>query len=342
MFKNFSIRNIYFQDLIEDFLVSAVAAILGIRMFLRLTGYPQIGSDSMHISHMLWGGLLLFLAIFILLTFLNVQTKHVAAILGGLGFGAFIDELGKFITRDNNYFYEPAFAVIYCVFISIYIIQRIISRKSFTPKEYLVNSLELIKEAVINDLDSEEKKRALEFLKKADPNDAITQNLETLYSSLDTIPPPKPHIWIWIYGQFKHLYKRLIATPYFNTGLIIFFVAKSVISSFEAFGLFLSAYRIYVSPSVSVLDQYNSVSDLAYLLAANIAGLLVIAGVVTLRRNRLEAFRWFKRSLLVSILLTQVFVFYRDQLSAFIGLVFNIVLLLTFNYMLTEERANKP
>ncbi|HEY5903448.1 MAG TPA: hypothetical protein VIU39_12900, partial [Anaerolineales bacterium] len=30
------------------------------RLFLSLSGYPQIGGGELHIAHVLWGGLLLF------------------------------------------------------------------------------------------------------------------------------------------------------------------------------------------------------------------------------------------------------------------------------------------
>ena len=37
--------------------------------------------------------------------------------MGGLGFGLFIDKLAKFITSDNNYFFRPAIALIYAIFV---------------------------------------------------------------------------------------------------------------------------------------------------------------------------------------------------------------------------------
>jgi len=43
--------------LFENFLISAVAAILAIRGFLHVAGYPRVGDDALHIVHMLWGGL---------------------------------------------------------------------------------------------------------------------------------------------------------------------------------------------------------------------------------------------------------------------------------------------
>ena len=66
-----TIRNIEAGNLLETFMISAVAAILGIRFFLHVTGYPQIGGGGLHIAHMLWGGLLMLVAIVISLAFLR-------------------------------------------------------------------------------------------------------------------------------------------------------------------------------------------------------------------------------------------------------------------------------
>ena len=102
---------------LESFLVSAVVSILGIRFYLEATGYPQIGGHGLHIAHMLWGGLFMVVAIVVLLAFVGKRIQQFGAVVGGIGFGMFIDELGKFITSDNNYFYEPTFALIYVIFI---------------------------------------------------------------------------------------------------------------------------------------------------------------------------------------------------------------------------------
>ncbi|MFC1956436.1 hypothetical protein ACFLWZ_08000 [Chloroflexota bacterium] len=110
-------RNIYAETLLEDFFVSAVASVLAIRLYLQVTGFPQFGFGPLHITHMVWGGLLMLIALVILLAFLDHRTKVIAEVLGGIGFEAFIDELGKFITRDNDYFFQPTVALIYAIFV---------------------------------------------------------------------------------------------------------------------------------------------------------------------------------------------------------------------------------
>jgi hypothetical protein len=102
-----AVRNIDGGSYLEAFLVSAVAAILVIRLYLELTGYPQIGGGGIHVAHVLWGGLLMLIAQVMLLAFLGKHVKRAAAVIGGIGFGAFIDELGKFLTSDNDYFFRP-------------------------------------------------------------------------------------------------------------------------------------------------------------------------------------------------------------------------------------------
>ena len=67
--------------LLESFFVAAVASFLGIRWFLGITGYPRIGSNGIHIAHMLWGGLLMLLALMLLLAFLDRWVQHLAAVI---------------------------------------------------------------------------------------------------------------------------------------------------------------------------------------------------------------------------------------------------------------------
>lgn len=75
------------------------------RVNLAATGYAQIGGGPHHIAHLLWGGLLLIVAFSLLLAFQNPERKIWSATIAGVGFGLFIDEIGKFVTTDNDYFF---------------------------------------------------------------------------------------------------------------------------------------------------------------------------------------------------------------------------------------------
>lgn len=79
------VRNVDAGALLESLMVYAIAAILVIRVILGATGYPQIGGGGLHIAHMLWGGLLMLVAIVVLVAFLGKSVVRVAAIIGGLG-----------------------------------------------------------------------------------------------------------------------------------------------------------------------------------------------------------------------------------------------------------------
>lgn len=80
------------------------------------------------------------------------------------------------------------------------------------------------------------------------------------------------------------------------------------------------------------MDYAETASSLA-------AGILGLAGIFRLRRSRLEAFRHFERSVLVTVLLTQVFAFYRREFFALTGLAFHVMLLVSLRYMMDRERA---
>lgn len=112
-------------DRIDTFVIAGVVTVFGTRAYLAMTGYPQIGNSSLHIAHVLFGGMFLVVA-FLLLLLSERPNKLLAALLGGIGFGLFIDEIGKFVTQDSNYFYEPAVGIMYIAFLLIWFTSRLI------------------------------------------------------------------------------------------------------------------------------------------------------------------------------------------------------------------------
>lgn len=116
-------------DHLDTFVLAGVVTILLTRTFLAVTGYPTIGGDSLHIAHMLYGGAVLTIA-FLFLLLASKPNRLVAAVIGGIGFGLFIDEVGKFVTRNNDYFFQPTFVIIYISFLLIWFLARIIIVKS--------------------------------------------------------------------------------------------------------------------------------------------------------------------------------------------------------------------
>ncbi len=133
--KNPLIRDQDTGSLLELLMVTAIVTIVVNRAFLAATGYPQISPGQLHIAHMLWGGLFMLAAIVMVFRYWNPSVRRFAAFAGGAGFGLFIDELGKFITRDNDYFYRPAIAVIYVIFIFMFLVFRSLAERSLLSKD---------------------------------------------------------------------------------------------------------------------------------------------------------------------------------------------------------------
>lgn len=126
---------------LELFFVSAVSAILVIRFLLALTGYPQLSPGDLHIAHMLWGGIFMLVAQMLLLTYSNRAIGLICAVIGGIGFGTFIDELGKFITKDNDYFFRPTVAILYVFFVLLFFLFRALGKNSPTEHPFTLHFL---------------------------------------------------------------------------------------------------------------------------------------------------------------------------------------------------------
>jgi hypothetical protein len=336
-------RGIEFGALHETLLISGVATILVIRTQLWLTHYPQLGGRGLHIAHLLWGGLFMLVAIGLLLTFLGRPVRRVAAVVGGIGFGFFIDELGKFVTEDNNYFYRPAAPVIYLIFVGLFLLTGTLQRRlAVGSRDELANAVDLLGEAARHDLDEEERAQALALLQQADRDDPLVPRLRSIFEELPARPVAAPRVPARTAAAVRRLARRLAEWPGFPTFVSTLFAAWASLSILSVFSLVLplsvdvgGAYRGYASDRLGDLEFANIASLASSLLSA----LLVGRAVLELRRGRrADAYRNFERALLVAIFVTRVLSFFESQFGAVFGLAVDLLLLLALRSLKTDLR----
>jgi hypothetical protein len=138
-------------------LLSFAVSVAGTRLFLELTGYPQLGGGELHVAHVLWGGLLLFAASLLMMILANRWVYILGAVLAGLGVGLFIDEVGKFITQTNDYFYPAAAPIVYALFLLTVVIYLQIRRPpAYDARAELYRALGGMTELLDNHLEPSE------------------------------------------------------------------------------------------------------------------------------------------------------------------------------------------
>lgn len=326
--KDFFIRNLDADSYRENFLISAVVSIFVIRIFLRLTHYPHLGSGAYHIAHMLWGGFFMLIALIIALSFLSRTALNVASIFGGIGFGTFIDELGKFITSRNDYFFQPTIALIYIVFVLLYLILKFIPHyRAVSKKEYLVNAIELIKESAINDFDQEEELLAKKYLHHCDHRDPIVIALTRMLSRIDAVPVT-PGIFTVFRIRLRNWYYKIAGSGLILNIIIVFLVLQTLRSFFETL-------PILVTRPVLPFNEWG------VLYSTSLSGIFVLIGFFALKFSRLEAYRFFRISLLIAIFLTEFFAFMRSQWYELIPLGANVIFLTIINYAIILEKQKE-
>jgi hypothetical protein len=325
---------------LDVFVVGGVSAVLAIRFILRLTGYPSLGGARFHIAHMLWGGLLMAAALLVCLTFLGNRARLWAALLGGIGFGTFIDEIGKFITRDNNYFYQPSIALIYITFVLVYLGFRDLQmRRGISRKEYLVNAVHDLEEAVINGLPPEERDKALRYLRAIGEKDNLTLRLTVLIESAK-VQPPRNGLSRSIRRFVLAGYEAALARANRFGGLITLFVLQLAVNAGTV--AVIVAGHLSAGIAGGAADQRGGMgilptSDWLLIASTLVPSIFVVLAVFVLGRSRMTALHFFHRAVLLSICFTEVFMFYRNQAAALAVLVFNLFSWACVNVVLTRE-----
>ncbi len=293
--------------------VCAVATVVFTRAFLAATGYPQVGGSKLHVAHVLWGGLFLLAALITTIAFLSPAAKPVAAVIGGVGFGLFIDEVGKFVTKDVDYFYRPAIAIIYVTFVVLFGVFRWLARRRFTPDEAVLIGLESLQRSAVGALTDERRAHVLRLLAASDAGTPLANGVRGLLAQAPA-EDEQPGIAQRAAGRLRDAWAALTAHPRFRELIFAVLVAGAAVSAAE----------------VGWLARHGigdlSFSQRAFAVTTLVADAVLAIGAVRLRTSVLAALHWYDHAVLIQITVGQVFLYTSEQLAATLDLAALLVL----------------
>jgi hypothetical protein len=218
------------------------------------------------------------------------------------------------------------------------------SRRGFSQREYLVNAVDALTDAASGDLDEGSRRRALELIDQADPEDPLTEPIRRLLERVEAVPEREPNRLIRLARMIRARYLAAVGQPWFDRLVAAVFIVWAVGSLLTIATLAL-AFAVQIggaAGSVEIAEVSGddvSFINIGSLASFVVAGALVIAGVWRLRQGqRLGAYVMFERALLVAIFVGQFFAFVESQFAAVFGLILNVVLLITIRLMIRDQR----
>lgn len=312
------------------------------RLFLELAGYPQLGGEDLHIAHVLWGGLVLTFAAILPLIISNRWAFQLTAVLSGVGAGLFMDELGKFISRNNDYFFPIAAPIIYAFFligVLVYLMTKSPPRQS--ARNELYSALELLEEYLDHDLDPKEYAELIERLDFAARQDKHTHlarfatSLSSLFQEddLDLVPASPKHAEK-LQARVRAFEDRHLTQSRLRTLLSI---GLLVLGSFAA-GTAIIAFLTVITPSlvpgflatrfVPIDISRNHWFLATHAMQGGIGIALIISGVMLLKKHPKEGGAVACFALITYLTVIDVLLFYFYQFSTIISALLQFTLLM--------------
>lgn len=321
-----------------DFLIWALISLFGIRLFLIIFNYPTVGRGNWHIAHVLWGGVFMLLGIIFFLIFYGRSAFRYASIFSGIGWGLFIDEIGKYLTRDNNYWFRPAIIFIYISFVLLFFLYRILERTSSPNRSSQWHELfESCEELANNDLELSEKKDILHKIKiynslSLSPNEKkLLLDLRTLVIST----PAKKDKYQFSFSKFIATSLKITYNRIFRKKLI--FNALFIYSLWYIGDKFVDTTKIFFySDKLALLQNYYSHYDFfsqtdVYMITMKFIVEIVVAifyltGLFFwINKKSLKGIHFYQWGLLINIFLGSIFKFYFEQFSAVFSLILALI-----------------
>src|SRR4051794_19219921 len=324
--------------------VAFVVTVTVTRLFLAATGYPRIGGSTFHLAHALWGGLLLVAAVVFQLLWANRWALRLAAGCAGIGVGLFMDEVGKFITTRNDYFFPLAAPIVYLAMVVLgWIAFRARRRRPPTDRERLYEVLDDLQDLADGRLDSDRRAAIVAHLgslrdewDRPELREFSARLEEFLLSPVVTVLPPRPTLFRRARARLDRLEQRLLPERWLRrllTAFLLLGAAGQLIGMAVAVALFarVGSWGQQLDELVAgtELDPALVGGSVVIQLVSTFVGfaLFATAGVSWFRGRRLRAIRILVVAQLISLSLLHVVQSYVDQFGVLQQSVFDLLLL---------------
>ena len=210
---------------------------------------------------------------------------------------------------------------------------RLASDSHTTPDERLVQALDIVTNATIEGYPKREREQASQLLAESDPKNPLVPALENALARIAAAPEPAESLADREAQRVARSYSWLVGQRWFLM-LVLVIVGIATLSNLRAL-----AATILANPEDRRLHVYIDSTTGLLSIATLIAIVMLIAGLLHLRGSLLAAFQWFRRSVLVSLLVAQPLAFYEQQWTALVGLALNLVLLSALEFGIARESA---
>ena len=315
-------------SLTEMALVAAVVTILVVRASLALAGWPQVGGSTLHIAHMLWGGLLMIVAFATLLQAADRLWKAPAALVFGIGLGLFLDEVGKFITQTNDYFFRPAVAVMYVVIIVFFLLTKLLDRLDRKhPEDSVYLATRAVSHLAMGPITETQRIEALHQIDHSGLDTPLTRGLRQLLETTTSIRADRTRTLWEVWDGIHRRWLALLAGRRVQAAVI---------------WLYLLSVAVALLSSISAVTRRGATAWLSLSWQVPVVVLTVVGLVLWWRGNRLRAHQAFYAATWATLLFGQVYTFVRAQFLGIVWLLLDVIVLGVLRLSIQSARAEQP
>ncbi|GAA4213237.1 hypothetical protein [Actinocatenispora rupis] len=300
-------------------LLVGVSTVLVTRALLAASGYPQVGNGTLHVAHALWGGLLMLVGLMLGLLVTGGPARVGTALVGGVGVGLFVDEVGKFVTQHNDYFFRPAAGIMYCLFAVMLLAVSRASAARWPRGGGPVAEAALIAAGGLAGGLTARQRRTAERLVSGRDDEAAAAVRRLLAATPERTAPER----------LRRLVRRplaavrwLVGTRWLMPGLIGLFTVSRVLVAAIFLGQALS-----VAAGHHLDPGQDTTAVLASAVVRPLEATLAVTGAVLWRRRRRTALTLLSASLYLNLFVTQLFNFTDSQFGALAELPYQLVML---------------